>query len=430
MSWYPPKPKRRPGSGPWRAAGKRPFGATWWGQAWVDAIEQRARLDQNRLPRGRTYARTGAVDDLEVNAGEVIARVQGSRATPYKVTVRVRRYSEEEWQIALAALGRQAGHLAALLDGEMPPEVAADLADAGIDLLPVAGELQPRCSCPDWADPCKHSAAVCYLVADTLDTDPFLLFLMRGRDREHLLAGLRASRVAAGDRSGDPAAAVSAADAPSWPQDGGVPARDAWARWTAAGGTGRPPLPPIPLPPSRPGHPTVLATDPPAGAGLTSAGLQLLAADTAERALQLARGAATTGLELAFSEDLARRAAGLLRPGTPDDQLGALATAAGVAPFDLVRSALAWRHGGREGLFVLIEPVQPPAGAMSRGRELLGSGATVWRNRVTLGDRQLRYGRDGLWYPYRRAGRGRTAFVPDGDPFDADAPDREEVATF
>ena len=196
MSWYPPAPKRRPGSGPWRAAGKRPFGATWWGKAWVDALEQRARLDPNRLPRGRTYARTGAVGELGVRAGEIVAAVQGSRAKPYRVTVRVRTYSEKEWDRTLTTLASRVGHLAALLDGEMPPAVIDDLAAAKIDLLPVAGEVQPRCSCPDWADPCKHSAAVCYLVADTLDADPFLLFLMRGRDRETLLAGLRARRAA------------------------------------------------------------------------------------------------------------------------------------------------------------------------------------------------------------------------------------------
>ena len=111
MSWYPPAPKRRPGSGPWRAAGKRPFGATWWGKAWVDALEQRARLDPNRLPRGRTYARTGAVGELEVRAGEIVAAVQGSRAKPYRVNVRVRTYSEKEWDRTLAALASQVGHL-------------------------------------------------------------------------------------------------------------------------------------------------------------------------------------------------------------------------------------------------------------------------------------------------------------------------------
>ncbi len=362
MSWYPPAPKRRPGPGPRRAAGKRPFGATWWGKAWVDALEQRARLDPNRLPRGRTYARTGAVGELEVRAGEIVASVQGSRATPYKVTVRVRRYSGKEWEHTLATLASRVGHMAALLDGEMPPEVADDLATAGIDLLPVAGELQPRCSCPDWADPCKHSAAVCYLVADTLDADPFLLFLMRGRDRDTLLAGLRARRAETGrpaagaaDRRGRARLGPGGAGRPgkepatSSGADTGLVAREAWARWVTVSARGAPPLPAVPLPPAKPGRPTVLALDPPAGSGLTAAALQRLAADAVQRAWELAHGEPSTGLELPFGADLARRAAAMLGPGSSQGELVELAAAAGLPARDLLDQALAWRHGGSAG---------------------------------------------------------------------------------
>ena len=339
MSWYPPAPKRRPGPGP-RRAGRRAFGATWWGKAWVDALEQRARLDPNRLPRGRTYARTGAVGELGVLAGAIVASVQGSRAKPYKVTVRVRQFSDHEWDLTMAALASRVGHMAALLDGEMPPAVADDLAAAKIDLLPVAGELQPRCSCPDWADPCKHSAAVCYLVADTLDADPFLLFLMRGRGRDTLLAGLRTRRAAASGlatggggpggskgsgggrrggseggrgrpggskggrgRPGGGEGGGAGEQATSWATDTGVVARDAWARWAAVTLQGPLSVPPIPLPPPRPGTPTVLAVDPPPGWGITSASLQRLAADAAQRAWELAHGEPTTGLELPLATE-------------------------------------------------------------------------------------------------------------------------------
>jgi hypothetical protein len=147
-------------------------------------------------------------------------------------------------------------------------------AAVGIDLLPVAGELQPRCSCPDWANPCKHAAAVCYLVADTLDADPFLLFLMRGRGRDTLLAGLRTRRAAAGGAAtgngrpgGQTRQGAGGADGPgpkeatSWASDTGVTAREAWARWAAVTAQGAPPVPAIPLPPPKPGRPTVLAVD-------------------------------------------------------------------------------------------------------------------------------------------------------------------------
>jgi hypothetical protein len=324
--------------------------------------------------------------------------------------------------------------MAALLDGEMPPEVAEALATAKIDLLPVAGELQPRCSCPDWADPCKHSAAVCYLVADTLDADPFLLFLMRGRDRDSLLAGLRAKRAATGrpvpsDGQRGGRARRSAADAggPGTEQatssgpDTGLVAREAWARWAIASVGGAPPLPAIPLPPPKPGRPTVLAVDPPAGSGLTSAALQRLAADAVQRAWEMAHGEPSTGLELPFAADLARRAAAMLGPGGGQGELLELAASAGVRGKDLLNQALAWRDGGSEGLFVLQEDWDAGREPMVQGRALLGGQATVRRNRVTLADRQLRLGRDGRWYPFRRSGRsaGAVTWTPDGAPIEA-----------
>jgi hypothetical protein len=433
MSWWPPPSKRRPGPGPQRAAGRRPFGATWWGKAWVDALEQRARLDPNRLPRGRTYARTGAVGELGVRAGAIVASVQGSRAKPYKVTVRVRKYSDQEWDLTLAALASQVGHMAALLDGEMPPEVADDLAAAHIDLLPVAGELQPHCSCPDWANPCKHAAAVCYLVADTLDADPFLLFLMRGRGRDAVLAELRARRAAAGGpelgqrpggrgrRGGAGGGGPGTEEATSWGPDPGAVAREAWARWATVTAQGAAPVPAVPLPPPRPGKPTVLALDPPPGSGLSAASLQLLAADAAQRAWELANGEPATGLELSFAADLARRAAAVLGPAGGPEEIGELAASAGVPARDLANQARAWRDGGSEGLFVLLEDWSPPPEAMTKGRELLGGRATLRRNRATLGDRQLRLGRDGRWYPFRRStpGAGAGTWAPDGAPLEA-----------
>src|SRR6266702_417407 len=192
------------------AARRAEPGQTWWGRAWVEALEQRARLDPNRLPRGRDYARSGSVGELVLTPGEVRAQVQGRKAAPYEVRIRVRRFADNEWDQVLAAISAQLGHAAAMLDGELPPEVAADVATAGLDLLPAAGEVGPRCSCPDDADPCKHSAAVCYLVADALDADPFAVLLLRGRTRGEVLAGLRARRRDA--RTGSTAPGSTAAE--------------------------------------------------------------------------------------------------------------------------------------------------------------------------------------------------------------------------
>ena len=401
-SWYDPAP-RLPGRGPARPAGRRPFGTTWWGQAWVDALEHRAQLDPNRLPRGRTYARSGAVDALSIAPGEITAEVQGSRRSPYAVRVRVRSWGDDEWDRVLDAMAREIGHTAALLDGELPPAVADDARATGLDLLPGPGEVQPRCTCPDWADPCKHAAAVCYLVADELDADPFALLALRGRRRDEVLAALRSRRgmglpTPAGDDQGrgqgDPV----------------VPARVAWDRQPA-------PLPALPLPPSRPGLPTVLGVDAPAGSGIDTAALRLLAADAAARALDLARGASSGGLELTPDEDVARWAAAALdaADGAPGIDLGTLAGRAGVRPRELLRRALAWRAGGPGCLAVLDASWDAGPEALARGRALLGPGATGRRNRLTLGERQLRLGRDGRWYPFVK--RGPT-WDPDGPPID------------
>ena len=115
--------------------------------------------------------------------------MQGRKTEPYEVRIRVRRFTDEEWDRVLTAISARLGHAAALLDGELPPEIAEDAASAGLDLLPGGGEIGPRCSCPDDADPCKHSAAACYLVADALDADPFAALLLRGRTRDQVLAG-------------------------------------------------------------------------------------------------------------------------------------------------------------------------------------------------------------------------------------------------
>ena len=213
------------------------FGRTWWGRAWLEALEQRARLDPDRLPRGRDYARSGTVGDLSVLPGEARAQVQGRKTQPYQVRIRVRRFTDDEWDRVLQAISAQLGHAAALLDGELPPEIADDVASTGLDLLPAGGELGPRCSCPDDADPCKHSAAACYLLTDALDADPFTLFLLRGRTRDQVLAGIRARRrgTASGQASAPQAGAAghAGAETPSsagWSTaDEGVDARTAFA---------------------------------------------------------------------------------------------------------------------------------------------------------------------------------------------------------
>jgi uncharacterized Zn finger protein len=402
--WPPPSPGPRSSlSAPRR--GTR-FGTTWWGRAWVEALEQQARLDPNRLPRGRAYARSGAVGPLALAPGEVSAPVQGSRRSPYVVRLRVREFTGDEWRAVLTAIAARASHAAALLDGVLEPAVVEDVAREGIALLPAAGEIGPSCSCPDWATPCKHAAAVCYLVADRMDEDPFTILLLRGRSREQTLAGLRSLR---GEGSG----AVTAPPASAEPAvDPGVEARTLRAQEAAA-------LPAPPPPPPRPGLPASLAVDPPAGAGVRGEDLLALAADAARRAWELAHGTGDGGLDLSVEADVARLAAQRLGGSGFDD----LARRAGARPRALMRAALAWHLGGRAAFEVLDGPGwQPPADLVEEGRAAFVAAfgrASVRGERVTHHGAgiQLRYGRDELWYLLeKRSGVWELHHPPDADP--------------
>jgi uncharacterized Zn finger protein len=403
------------------AAGE--FGRTWWGRAWLEALEQRARLDPDRLPRGRDYARSGAVGDLTLAPGEARARVQGRKTEPYQVRIRVRRFTDDEWDRVLGAISAQLGHAAALLDGELPPEIADDVAGAGLDLLPGGGELGPRCSCPDDADPCKHSAAACYLLTDALDTDPFTLFLLRGRTRDQVLAGIRARRRGAASgqafAAGAGAAGQAEAQGPSWAgrstADEGVDARAAFAAPAPSA-----PIPAVPLPPGRPGLPAALPVDPPSWRSGLRDDLLELAADAASRAWEMAMGlSADAGLNLDPEADLARRGARAL--GTP--AFAALAARSGVRERDLARQGLAWRQGGLAGLESLRAEWDPAAedpdalelltAARAALRSKTGAEEAVHGNQVTAGHLQLRLGRDLRWYPYTRSEEG---WEPGGSP--------------
>ncbi|HSL59455.1 MAG TPA: SWIM zinc finger family protein [Acidimicrobiales bacterium] len=365
---------------------RRTFGHTWWGRAWLDALEGRAVHDPNRLPRGRTYARTARARDLTIEPGRVHARVWGSRVEPYDVVLQVRTFRPDEWDCVLDAIVARAAHAAALLDGELDPGIDADARAVDVEILPRSGELRTACSCPDWAEPCKHAAAVCYLVADALDDDPFVVLLLRGLDRAAVLGEIRARRAGAG-------VGVEATAATASPGDPGVVARDAWHREPG-------PLPTVPTAPrSGPGRPAPWPSDPPAAAPFTADGLRRLAADAAQRAWELRLGGGGAALDLDTGTDLARLAAGLDADGRR-----ALAIRAGVTDADLAARAAAWRIGGAAGVAVLDEDMWiAPVTDMAVARDaLLAAGVgprsiRVRGNRISVGSCQLRRGRDGRW---------------------------------
>ena len=171
------------------------FGENWWGERWSRAL--RGLMDPRRLSRGRSYARQGQVLNIDVEAGAVSARVQGSRRTPYRVEIRLEPLGDRQWEVVLDALAEQALFAAQLLNGEMPPEVEDVFEGVGVPLFPASRQdLHTDCSCPDLANPCKHIAAVYYLLGERFDADPFLLFELRGRSQDEVASALRGRRAA------------------------------------------------------------------------------------------------------------------------------------------------------------------------------------------------------------------------------------------
>ncbi|MFE9025094.1 SWIM zinc finger family protein [Streptomyces iakyrus] len=377
------------------------FAESWWGNAWVGALEQGA-LDVKRLERGRGYAAQGHVDAITVTPGLVLAYVQGSRPRPYRVQVRLRTLDDTDWDRFLEAAADRPGHIAALLDKEMPQS----LAECGVPLLPGPGDLEPRCSCPDRGHPCKHAAALCYQTARLLDADPFVLLLLRGRGERELLdalSRLNATRAARAARDKGPAPLP------------GVRAAEVLASRALT------PLP-APLPP--PAHPEQPPAYPAAPGGPDPFALDQLATDAAARAHVLLHTGRDPVGQLTFWQDAVRLAAA--RPGAgltagTRSLYASFASAAGRTPSELARAVAAWRQGGLEGLVVLEEPWDPPAGRFDRARPLLLAADLPafrpWRNHLThpRGHLQLRLGRDGLWYAYESE-TGRDDWWPRGTP--------------
>ncbi|MFE5543743.1 SWIM zinc finger family protein [Streptomyces sp. NPDC056534] len=375
------------------------FAATWWGNAWVEALEDTA-LDPARLARGKAYAGRGHVDAITVTPGRVVAYVHGSRPRPYRTEIRMRTLGDDGWERFLDEATARPDHIAALLDKDVPHAL-----EAVTGLLPAPGDLVPDCSCPDDGYPCKHAAALCYQAARLLDEDPFVLFLMRGRGEQELLAELTRRNAAL-------SAAETTAAAPPMPT---VPARAVFA---AAERSGLPLPPPLPAP-DRPGRPAVFPPDPHAPDPLA---LDLLASEAAVRA----HAFLTTGHDpvaaLTPWQDAVRLAAAHPGSGLTASTRALyrdLAYALDRTPTDLARAVAAWRQGGAAGLAVLEDPWDPPAGPFDRARPALIAADfpafRPWRNRLSTDSFQLRLGRDGLWYGYE-SDAGREDWWPRGAP--------------
>ncbi|MFE2460236.1 SWF or SNF family helicase [Streptomyces sp. NPDC059402] len=381
----------------------RGFAQTWWGRAWLKALED-AAMDTAQVKTGRRLARAGAVGAVSVRPGRITAVVQDRDRTAHRADVLLERLSDAQWDRFVDMTIEWSGHVAALLDRDMPPHLVEDAAAAGIDLLPGMGDLEPECDCGAW-DHCGHTAALCYQVARLLDQDPFVLLLMRGRTESAVLDAL--------ETHGSPPAEEVAS------RTEGVDAAEAYAAGQL--------LPPLPAPPGLregPGAPPSLEAEAPPPPGIDPSGLTFLASRTAAEAhrllaeiLRSGHDRQAVGPEPTVAQDAVRLAAA--DPGP--DALDRLGEGSGRTREELAEAVHAWRLGGATALYVLEEEWAVAGDALARARAALES---AWEEdeRPSLRERanrwtvdgaphQLRLDREGRWWPYRREG-GR--WVPVG----------------
>ncbi|MEU8227016.1 SWIM zinc finger family protein [Kribbella sp. NPDC048915] len=379
---------------PFAAQRRSTRGRSWWAQAWVQAMEDTS-LDAGQLQRGRRFANSGQVGTITVSPGRIAASVHAPEDT-YESVVHVDVLTEDEWRRFREQVAARAGHIAALLDGEMPHSLVDAAADAGVTLLPGIGDLDPSCTCDAWELPCQHAAALCYQVAWLLDADPFVLLLLRGRTRELLLDELQVSSAGAVGSEGADAEAglvgvavgdVLAGSVRDLPEPPGLPAKVSLDELPVAG------------------------IEPPDGLGLEV--LQLLALDAARRARALLNALLHGAPEPQVLDEWQDS----VRLATDYSSLvPALTESTGR---DLSPGIQAWQYGGAAGLDVLEHTWTPDPADLNRARaEVLAADdalhVTTSGNHLTIGgDLQLRLDRQGRWHPYRRTG---NTWHPTGPP--------------
>ncbi|MHB9755239.1 SWIM zinc finger family protein [Streptomyces sp. BYX5S] len=392
----------------------RAFATTWWGQTWLKALEDTA-LDLSQLKAGRRLARAGAVGAVSVLPGRITAVVEDRGGATHRSDVLLQCFDEDEWDRFLTMAAERAGHIAALLDRDMPPHLVEDASAAGVELLPGIGDLEPRCDCDAW-DHCAHTAALSYQLARLLDQDPFVLLLLRGRGERALLDELQV-RSTVGTEPKEPSEEE--------PEAEGVDAAEAYASAFVL-----PPLPQPPPPPEEPGLPPSLDTETPPPAGTDVDALGFLGAQAAAEAHRLLVDALAPGHEQrpAAPESTVAQDAVRLASASPQPHIRArLAEVDGRGREGLALAVRAWEYGGAAALAVLDEEWTPDAESAARARAALEGAwdaderptfkAARGRWTATGAPAQLRLGRDGRWWPYRKeSGRWAPAGPAASDP--------------
>lgn len=191
-NWYKPTTPKKVKGGIKAQSKRGAFASKWWGKRWINTLE--SFNIGARLARGRSYARKGQVASLDIRKGSVTAKVQGSRSGAYSISIQFKTFTLKQWQQIIEQLVEQPIFTAQLLGNEMPDDIETVFHEMKLPIFPEKHrDLKTSCSCPDWSNPCKHIAAVLYIMAEAFDRDPFLIFTLRGMTRDEFLKALEAS---------------------------------------------------------------------------------------------------------------------------------------------------------------------------------------------------------------------------------------------
>ncbi|MFF9755238.1 hypothetical protein ACF1FC_21075 [Streptomyces sp. NPDC014344] len=386
--------------------GGRARGQSFWAKAWAEAMED-VWPEEGPLKKGRSLARTGRIGPITVSTGRVAAEVHGGEET-YRTQLTLTVLDDDEWDLLWEKTAGRPAETGALLAGDLPEDLLEAVEDARVRMLPGYGDLDADCDCDALDHPCPHATALAYQLSWLLDTDPWLLVLIRGRGEQEAVEELKSAvllRALAGDdEDGEPGETGEGGSRPE--ATAGTPDPDAYAAQRAAYSrptTALPALPPLPEPPTAPEEPlTGIEADP----------LDRLAADAALHARELLAHVHGFGAAPPEPLDLWQDTVRLAATHPDPRAVQRLREGCGRPGEDLDRAAAAWRTGGRAALETLEHSWPPPEQQAARARTAL---TTAWEaeelppidvdgNHWTLTGRdlQLRLGRDGRWYPYRR----------------------------
>lgn len=311
-----------------------------WGSRWLDLVEASPAFDEQALRRGSDYASFDWQLDVEIERGRASTMASSGKRMQYEAAVTVPTLDDQQVDEIVASIASETQRIAAVLDGELPPDLDVLLA---ID----PASIVPTCTCTSVDLPCKHAAAVAHLIADAIADEPFDLLHLRGVSRVSLIERLTASRRDAGSELPDQAAPST--DAASNEPDVSEPSEPELA-WSVGAGA----LPPDLAPPASAGTLPPFPTPPPPGASFDEAGLRMLANDGARRAHAVLSGIEPDWVDLDTTTDLSRRAADV----EGSDHWKPLVERAQVTSQELRARAQAWRIGGPAAVEAHVAPTE------------------------------------------------------------------------